>query len=177
MGLFDKLKGKPKAGGTAPAPSTPPKILKVSDYLTPKTIAFFPAGPSKQQVLGNLIGSLDLPDPTAALKSILAREEAGSTVIAPGLALPHARISGISRIQAAIGLCPTGVVDHKASGEPIHLFVLFLGPAENMKEHLAFLASVSALFQTEGLQDSLLKLTSPEAVLDAIRSAEKNLQV
>ena len=71
--------------------------MRVSDVLSEKSIAFFPAGPSKRQVFGNLIGSLDLPDPSAALKAILAREEAGSTVIAPGVAIPHARFSGITQ--------------------------------------------------------------------------------
>src|SRR5205085_2664474 len=108
----------------------------------------FPAGPSKRQVFGSLIGSLDLPDPGAALKAITAREEAGSTVIAPGLALPHARITGIHTIKAAMGICPTGIQYSHAATAPVRLLMLFLGPAENMREHLAFLASVSALFQT-----------------------------
>lgn len=173
MAWLDKLKKKPQNTSQGAKSQLPPKVLKVSDFLTVKNIAFFPAGPSKQQVLGNLIGSLDLPDPSAALKAIMAREDAGSTVIAPGLALPHARIPGIARISAAIGICPTGVVDSRAEGGHTYIFVLFLGPAENMKEHLAFLASVSALFQSEGLIASLTQLTTPEAVLDRIRQAEK----
>lgn len=175
MDWLDKFKKKPQNAPSGAKSTLPPKILKVSDFLTAKNIAFFPAGPSKQQVLGNLIGSLDLPDPNAALKAILAREDAGSTVIAPGLALPHARIPGIPRISAAIGICPTGVVDSVAGGAHTYIFVLFLGPAENMKEHLAFLASVSALFQSEGLIDALVQLTTPEAVLDRIRQAEKSI--
>src|SRR2546423_994204 len=97
MGIFSK---KPK-----PSKSS---LIKVSDFLTEKSIAFFPAGPSKRQIFGSLIGSLDLPDRGEALKAILAREEAGSTVIAPGIALPHARITGITKIEAALGLCPDG---------------------------------------------------------------------
>jgi len=178
MGWIDKLTGKkPAVSASAQGAGKPsPKILKVSDYISTKNIAFFPAGPSKKQVLGNLIGSLDLPDPSAALTAILAREEAGSTVIGPGLALPHARLAGISRIAAAVGICPTGVVEPRLDGGPIKLFVLFLGPADNMKEHLAFLASVSALFQVEGLVDALTQLNSPDAVLEKIRQTEKTLQ-
>jgi len=175
MDWLDKFKKKSQNTPQGTKSQLPPKILKVSDFLTVKNIAFFHAGPSKQQVLGNLIGSLDLPDPSAALKAILSREEAGSTVIAPGLALPHARIPGIPRITAAIGICPSGVVDPRAEGGHIYVFVLFLGPAENMKEHLAFLASVSALFQSEGLIDSLVQLSTPEAVLERIRQAEKSI--
>jgi mannitol/fructose-specific phosphotransferase system IIA component (Ntr-type) len=146
--------------------------LRVADFLSEKQIAFFHAGPSKQQVLGQLIGVLDLPDPSLALKAIMAREEAGSTVIAPGLALPHARLSGLRRLQAAMGLCPPGIVDAKSGGEPIHVFVLFLGPADNMKEHLAFLAAVSALFQRPNFVNRILREATPAGALALMQSEE-----
>ncbi len=150
-----------------------PKVPTVSSYLFDKRIIFFPAGPSKRQVIGSLIAALDLKDPTAAIKAVLAREEMGSTLIAPGLALPHARLEGLSRIEAAIGICPTGVTDPHDGGTPIRIYVLFLGPADNMKEHLAFLSNVSALFQKKGFIDKLSKLASPQGVLHAISQAEK----
>jgi mannitol/fructose-specific phosphotransferase system IIA component (Ntr-type) len=176
MGWFDKFKPKVSSGPTLNAERAPStRILRISDYLKPGNIAFFPAGPSKQQMLGSLIGSLELSDPGGALKSILAREEAGSTIIAPGLALPHARIMGISSIKAALGICPTGVQYSHTAGGPVHLMLLFLGPAENMREHLAFLAGASALFQQEGLSEALLAQTTPKAVLEKIRAAEDAL--
>lgn len=151
------------------------KVPAVSSYLTEKRIVFYPAGPSKRQVLGNLIGTLDLADPSAAIRAILVREEMGSTIIAPGLALPHARLDGLAKIEAAIGICPTGVTDPHDGGTPIKVYVLFLGPADNMREHLTFLSSVSALFQQEGFVDELVKLASPQGVLHAIRQAEKSI--
>jgi PTS system nitrogen regulatory IIA component len=151
------------------------KIPSVSSYLSDKRIVFFTSGPSKRQVLGSLIGTLDLSDPTAAINAIFSREEIGSTVISPGLALPHARLEGLKRIEAAIGVCPSGVHDPHDGGTPIKVFVLFLGPADNMKEHLSFLSSVAALFQKEGFVDELSRLASPQGVLHAIRQAEKAL--
>jgi len=162
---------------TDPAPpkksATKSKVPTVSSYLSEKKIVFFPAGPSKRQVLGSLISTLDLKDPSSALKLILSREEMGSTIIAPGLALPHARMEGLVKIEASIGICPSGVTDPHDGGAPIRIYVLFLGPADNMKEHLSFLSSVSALFQKEGFIDELTKLASPKGVLHAIRQAEK----
>lgn len=141
--------------------------LRVADFLSEKRVVFFHAGQSKQQVLGSLIASLDLSDPSAALKAILAREEVGTTVVSKGLALPHARIPGIRRLRAAVGISPQGVVvDHKISPVPIHVFVLFLGPADNMKEHLGFLAAVSNLFQKEGFVEAL---SGQKTSADALR--------
>lgn len=148
-------------------------MKKVTDYLSEKSIEFFSAGPSKRQVLGGLIAKLDLPDPSAALKSILSREELGSTVIAPGLALPHTRVDGIASLQVAVGVCPNGVHDPQDGGATVKVYVLFVGPSDNMKEHLAFLAGVSVLFQKKGLVEKLAKLASPAGVLTALRDADK----
>ncbi len=148
-------------------------MKSISNYLSEPRILFFPAGPSKRQVIGSLIAALDLKDPSSAIKAILAREEMGSTIIAPGLALPHARLEGLSRLEAALGICPTGVHDPHDGGTPIRLYVLFLGPTDDMKEHLAFLAGVSALFQKRGLIDKLCALASPAGILHAIRQIEK----
>jgi mannitol/fructose-specific phosphotransferase system IIA component (Ntr-type) len=168
MKWLQKIVGK--SASTLPKAS-PPQV-RVSDYLSEKAISIFSAGPSKQQVLGKLIGSLDLPDPTAALKAIMAREDAGTTVIGPGIALPHARISGIPKIVAALGICESGVFETRSSASPIQLFMLFLGPYDNMRDHLAFLASVSHLLQSSSLTTDLIKLRSPHDVLERIREAE-----
>lgn len=178
MGWFQDLKKKRRAedAGTLPSPSsTPEKPIRVSDFLTEKTVAFLPTIASKQQAFGSLINLLKAPNPELALNAIMAREATGTTVIAPGLALPHARIDGLSTILAALGIAPSGLVDPSTEGGPVRLFLLFLGPLQNMHLHLAFLASVSSLFQVEGLSDALLQLTTPEAVMAKIREAERGL--
>lgn len=171
MGLFGKFKKSESAQTSGAAKDG--GLIRVADILTEKAIAFFPAGPSKRQLFASLLGSLDLPDTGSALKAILAREEAGSTVVTPGFALPHARITGITGIKAALGLCPSGMQYSHAVEDPVRLILLFLGPAENMRQHLAFLAAVSALFQKEDLVKAVLQQTSPKDVLRKIKEAEK----
>src|SRR5579872_334016 len=86
MGLFDHLKKKESSEKkrTNVSERTSSAEPMVSSILNEKRILFFTAGPSKQQVFGSLIAALDLPDPSAALKAILSREEAGSTIITDG---------------------------------------------------------------------------------------------
>ncbi len=172
MGFFDFFKKSP-VSSAAPKAAIP--AARISDALNVTAISFFPAGPSKRQVLGSLIGGLELPDPGFALKAILAREEAGSTVITPGIALPHARIQGLTRVRAALGLCPGGVQYSSKIEDSVQVILLFLGPADNMREHLAFLASVSALFQNKELVQKLLQQASADKVLQLLSVAEKSL--
>jgi mannitol/fructose-specific phosphotransferase system IIA component (Ntr-type) len=145
--------------------------FRLADHLSEKNIALFPSAPSKPQVLGHLISLLDLPDPSAALKAILAREEIGSTIIDDGLAVPHARLHGLKRLQAAIGIIPDGVVDHKSHSGPVHIYVLFFGNADDMTEHLAFLARVSAVMQKKSFRDKLIKAATPAKVLELLQKA------
>ncbi|MBI3291391.1 MAG: PTS sugar transporter subunit IIA [Elusimicrobia bacterium] len=171
-----KKKEVPDSPSTAPREAAPAeKPVRVSDFLSLKNVVFFPVGSSKQQVFDALVRTTNLPDPSLALQAIMAREQTGTTVIAPGLALPHARIQGLRTIVAALGLCPTGIVDPSSEGGPVRLFLLFLGPSENMRLHLAFLAGASSLFQVEGLSEALLQLTTPEAVIEKIRATEQSL--
>jgi len=150
------------------------KKMRLSNTLKVNNIFIYDSAPSKQQVIGQLIGSLDLPDPTLALKAIIDREEIGSTIIAPGVSFPHARIPAIKQISAALGICSAGIHDPKNSkAQPIHFYFLFVSPSENIQDHLAFLATASALFQKEKFVKQLLSLKEPSLVMDAIRKLEK----
>jgi mannitol/fructose-specific phosphotransferase system IIA component (Ntr-type) len=152
------------------------KALYVSDFLTEKSIVFFPAAQTKQAIFETLIGSMNLADPALALKEVLYRELWGRTVIAPGFALPHARIAGMKRIVAALGICPKGFADSSVTDkDKPYIFLLFLGPTNDVQQHLAFLASVSTLFQTKNLTERLLQMTTPASVFNQLRAAEASL--
>ncbi len=159
MSWFTKNKKNQTQNATHNMP--PQNALFVSDYLNKENIRFFPAGTDKNAILTGLVKSLSYHNPDTALKAILARETAGSTEIAPGLFVPHARLVDVPDILVSMGICPAG------------LYVLFLGPQNNMKRNLDFLASVSALFQTETLAGSLMETTTPDAILSKIRETEK----
>jgi PTS system nitrogen regulatory IIA component len=176
MGFLDQLKGwfGPQADSPA-SKDGKPRGLRVSDYLTEKSILFLGSGPSKQQALGHLIAALDLPDPNTALQTILSREEAGSTIVDPGLALPHARVPGVTKLKAAIGIFPQGIVDPQSDSGPVYIYVLFVGSPDNMKEHLGFLAHVSAVFQSVEFRDRMVRAGSAARALDLIRKAEAEL--
>src|SRR5262245_17341537 len=147
MNLFGSSKKKEKKPAGA---SRPAKSVAVSGFLSESAVRILPAGISKEEALRQLIEAISIPDQAAALQQVLERDASRATPSAPGLAIPHARIVGISKVLAAVGVSAQGVADPSAEA-PLKLIFLFISPKEKMQEHLMFLAGVAALFQTEGL--------------------------
>jgi PTS system nitrogen regulatory IIA component len=177
MGIFERIKHmiSTQWSHTEAVSSVATKTLCVSDFLTEKNILFFPARLDKSNIFKDLIGSMGLGNPDMVLKEVLYRELWGRTVIAPGLAIPHARISGVARIVAAMGICQKGIADPKTTSQQPSLYLLFIGPINDVQQHLAFLAAASSLFQTKGLAERLLQSATPASVFAQLRSAEGGL--
>jgi PTS system nitrogen regulatory IIA component len=176
MGIIGRIKHMISALRSYSQEPEAPVVLNpisVSDVLTEKNILFFPSAFTKQLIFETLIGTMNLDNPELALKEVLYRELWGRTVIAPGLALPHARIVGMTRISAALGICSKGIADSPTTENTRpQLILLFVGPTSDVQQHLAFLAAVSSLFQTKDLPQHLVQLTRPSSVLNQLRAAE-----
>ena len=75
------------------------------------------------------------------------RERLGSTAIGDGIAIPHGKLRGISRILGVFGRSPQGVDFDSLDGNPTHLFFLLVAPEDSASLHLKALARVSRLFK------------------------------
>ena len=142
--------------------------LSICDYLSEKSIHFFPTGISKDDIFFKLISVLPV-DHRSALQAVLEREKAGGTVVDSAIAIPHARLKGLKTIELAVG------VQNEAPQDQPRLFFLFLSPKENTKIHLLFLSSLSSLLQTDGFTENLLQSKATHEVVRIIRQIEKGL--
>ena len=97
------------------------------------------------------------------------RELTCSTVIGP-VALPHARIAGLSRIAGSLGINADGVY---ASSPEARVVIAFASPASGAAEHLRFLAQVAELFRSGELVEKLVASPDSESAVALIRSRER----
>ncbi len=95
----------------------------------------------------------------SVLEQVLAREAAGSTVVAPGIALPHARVDGIPAPRVAVATSEPGV-PFDPGGAPVHLVLLVLVPKDQPAIYLQMVASLETI------------LRNPEAAVRATRLAD-----
>ena len=98
-------------------------------------------------------------------RALLRREQAGSTGVGNGLAIPHARIPGINEpvtmFARTVAPIPFGAPD----GKPVSEFFVILVPTEGSNEaHLQLLRAVAELFSVPAFRSTLAAAASVPAV-------------
>ncbi len=100
----------------------------------------------------------------AIFRALLRREQIGSTALGHGIAIPHARIAGISEplVLVVRTRCPIkfGAPDH----QPVSILFVILVPEHANEEHLQILGTVAEMFSDEAFRDRLGAATEPSAI-------------
>lgn len=123
------------------------KGICIADYLDEECILCNIEAGSRDEVVDRLVELLHRKisafDRAKAFDAVLERERLAPTVLAEGLALPHARIDGLTRPYLALATTHHGV-DFEAPGEePVHVIVLILTPKDDPGAYLRLVASLS----------------------------------
>lgn len=112
-------------------------------------------------------------DARTVVDALAAREDMGSTGIGLGIAVPHARLAGITRSFGLFARLARPVDFAAIDGKPVDLVFLLLTPASGNTDHLAALACVARRLRdpavaralrsgdSEGLYQCLTGLTLP----------------
>jgi Kef-type K+ transport system membrane component KefB/mannitol/fructose-specific phosphotransferase system IIA component (Ntr-type) len=96
-------------------------------------------------------------DVQAIESSVWAREEALSTGIGQGVALPHARIEGLREPVVAVGISRSGIDFDAPDGKPAHVIFLLLTPADNPGIQLVISSEISRLFRRGTIMDRVMR--------------------
>jgi len=130
----------------------------------------------KEDVIKALIQKLadcgKISDADSAVKAVIEREEAISTGVGQGVAVPHATLLDLKEPLVAFGRTKNGISFKSIDGKPVHLIFLLLAPEDEISMHLKLLSRVSRLCYNKELRDTLLNAASEKEVLDTIRSYE-----
>jgi K+:H+ antiporter len=97
---------------------------------------------------------LDAPSIEA---SVWEREEALSTGIGKGVALPHARIEGLREPIVAVGISDTGIDFDAPDAKPANIIFLILTPANKAGIQLVISSEIARLFRRPYIFDRALR--------------------
>jgi mannitol/fructose-specific phosphotransferase system IIA component (Ntr-type) len=76
------------------------------------------------------------------VKSVLRREQLGSTGIGRNIAIPHSKHANVDRLIGTLALSDRGVPFDSIDGEPVFVFVLLVSPQDRPGDHLRALENV-----------------------------------
>jgi len=83
------------------------------------------------------------------------RERLGSTGLGEGVAIPHARVEGLGRIQMAYLRLKTPIQFDAPDDRPVTDILVLLVPKQATEEHLLVLADASQLFADSKFREHL----------------------
>ena len=98
------------------------------------------------------------------LAALVKREQAGSTGVGGGVALPHAHLSGLKRMAAVFLRLEEPVAFDAVDNRPVDLVFALFAPEDAGAEHLQALAKVSRLLRQNDLREQLRKAQTADAL-------------
>ncbi|MGQ0553722.1 MAG: PTS sugar transporter subunit IIA [Planctomycetota bacterium] len=132
------------------------------------------SGRAKPEVLAELVeaavngGVLPKGRRQQALTALEERESRGSTGLGRGIAIPHAKLSGLRKHAALVARSGPGVDFRAIDGEPVHVLVMLVSPESRVDEHLAALRWISQVARDPDFVSFIRQARTAEAMLDVL---------
>ena len=134
-----------------------------------------PAGNKRSalQQLAQLAAQRLGADAPAILASLTEREQLGSTGFGQGVAIPHGKVEGLTRIYGQFARL-SEPVDYKAiDGRKVDLVFLLLSPPEAGADHLKALAAVSRVIRDGSTLEKMRGARSRDALAAVLLGADE----
>lgn len=150
--------------------------MKIMDVLVRDAVILDLQATAKPAVLAELAGTLATAEPgldeARLLDVLVEREKLQSTGIGEGVAIPHGKLPGLTRLLASFARSRSGVDFGSIDGQPTHLFFLLVVPEHSGGQHLKALARISRFFRDAAFRKRLLEAESREDVFRAIEEED-----
>ena len=127
---------------------------------------------NKRAVLERLARSVSEVHPDVdyenLLKVLFEREHLGTTGIGDGVAIPHGKISGITKPVVAFGRCADGVDFDALDGKPTYIFFLLIAPEQASGQHIQILVRIARILRDSAFRDKLRESKSRDELYKLI---------
>lgn len=144
--------------------------MELSNILTLEAVRIIGQVSSKKrlfQQLGEIIGTTYDLDASAAVEALQSRESLGPTGVGHGVALPHARISGLTSVVGAFLRVEKPLDFDAVDRQPVDLVFTLFAPLDSGVEHLKALALVARTMR-DNTVCAKLRANSDPATLHAL---------
>lgn len=141
--------------------------MDIGDLLVRDGIVLKSGASSKRQAL-NVVAAAAASalglETGRVLEALQEREALGSTGLGSGVAVPHARIEGLSAVRAVFVRLDTPVAYGSVDDRPVDLMFALFAPPRDGAEHLRALAAVSRALRSPELREKLRQARTADAI-------------
>jgi PTS system nitrogen regulatory IIA component len=141
--------------------------MNIGDLVERAAISPRVTAPGKRQAL-SVIAEIAARNfglkPGEVLDALLEREAAGSTGVGYGVAVPHARLAGLTRLRGVFIRLEKAVDFQAVDDRPVDLIFALFAPPDASGEHLRALARVSRVLRQADLREQLRKAHGADAI-------------
>jgi len=146
--------------------------MKLLEFLNADHITLELAARDKRSAIKEMVDLICVNAPAIdreiELASVLKREEAISTAIGDGIAIPHAKCERVSKAMVAFGRAPGGIEFSAPDGKPVDLIFLIISPQRDAGMQLKILALLARLFKDKNFTQSLREAKNVQDVLEVV---------
>lgn len=105
--------------------------------------------------------------------ALRAREEAHTTCMGHGMALPHATIPALDDTLLLVALAAEPVPFGPAGTDPVKVFFVLLSPPGREGDHIKLLARICRLMRHPDFMDALSEVTTGADAVELIRRVDE----
>jgi len=149
------------------------KKFLIRDAIVPSLVAT-----TKDGAIRELVGTLQAAgyfQPTeveAVVKEIMRRESLGSTGIGRGVAIPHSRFEGLTKLIGTLGLSRAGIPFDSIDGEDVHMVFLLVSKPDQPGPHLHALETIVRVSEDDAFISKLLACETREEIWRLIEDTQ-----
>ncbi len=122
-----------------------------------------------RELIDILAEKKQISDPESCFNEVLKRENAASTCLQNGIAIPHARTDAVRKPVMALGINRKGYDFDSLDGQPTKIFILCLSPKSADSPHVECLATIAAILGDEKNIQKILTADTPQQVCNIFR--------
>lgn len=104
--------------------------------------------------------------------AVLERERKGSTGFGRGVAVPHVKHAGVSKMAASIARSGKGIDFSALDRQPVYSVVLLLSPEDSPEEHLKAMEVIFKSLGNETFRRFLRQASTRDEIIELLHEAD-----
>ena len=146
--------------------------VQMKNILSPDRVVFINQSSKRDALveLSNVLATApQVKNGSELLSEILKREELMSTGIGRGIAIPHVRLSSVTDLVVAVGVCKSNIEDFQTIDDvPVNILIMIAAAYNQHSYYLKTLSHFSSKLKNTELRDAITKANTPREVYDLI---------